>query len=193
MGADQASLLAGARDEVPGEPALVDESAQAVVLEAGCGCHVASGSLTMLSCSPMRVSVKTRLAVPRGRMTTTSKACARPRASARRIVRRPARSRKQTALRSKTTRLGTGGRERRSSACSTSGTAARSNSPARRTCKVASDSSTATSNGLGRGTPARLARARSLLLRFGRFEDEHLNREVGVDVVLAHEGDHPAT
>ena len=128
---------------------LETSPAPVVFLEVGRGCHVDCGSLTKLSCSRARVSVKTRLAVPCGRTTTTSNASARPRTSARRIVRRPARSRKQTPLRSRTTRLRTGARERRSRAFSTSGTAARSNSPSRRTCRVASDSSTATSSGLG--------------------------------------------
>ena len=60
--------------------------------------HAASGSLTRFSSSPTRVSVKMRLAVPRGRTTSTSNVSARPRASALRIARRPAKSRKETPV-----------------------------------------------------------------------------------------------
>ena len=59
VGADRATPLARTLDEVVPEPALVDESALVVCLDIGRDCHAASGSLTMLSCSPTRVSVKT--------------------------------------------------------------------------------------------------------------------------------------
>jgi hypothetical protein len=57
---------------------LVDEPMTAVCVDVGSGYHAASGSYTMVSRSPARVSVNMRLAVPRGRTTTTSKARARP-------------------------------------------------------------------------------------------------------------------
>jgi hypothetical protein len=108
----------------------------------------ARGSSTTLSRLPARVSVKMRLATPRGRTTTTSNASTRPRASALRMVRRPARPRKASPRRSKTTRLGAGASQSRPSACSTAPTPPASKSPVSRKHKVLADSSTAKIKGL---------------------------------------------
>src|SRR5215211_2319050 len=71
-----ATLYARAFDVAVPEQTLVGEPAAAFFADHGGDCHVASCSSMMLSRSPARVSVNTRLAGPRGRTSTTSNDCA---------------------------------------------------------------------------------------------------------------------
>jgi hypothetical protein len=149
VGADGASRFARAVDVVAPKQTLVGEPPAMFFAHFVGDCHAASSSCTKRSRFPADVSVKTRLARPRGRTTTTSNASARPRASASRMVRRPARPRNTSPRRSKTTRLGPGASLSRSSACSTDPTPAPSKSPVSLKRRVLSDSSTARIKGPG--------------------------------------------
>ena len=111
-----------------------------------------SGSSTILSSTPARVRVKTRLAGPRGRTTRSSTAAARARSFARRIVRSPAASRKVSLRRSKRIWLGRGAWKTPSRASSTRPTPATSNSPLSDKCEVDPHSTTATRKWPANGT-----------------------------------------